>query len=78
MKRIVGILKICDRRILRYIAGVTLTWEDGLRSEEMAERCGVETSHVLLRRMSLRRLGHVRTAARGKGGGRRRASVVGA
>ena len=33
--------------MLRYIAGVP--WEDGLRSEEVVERCNVETLDVLLR-----------------------------
>ena len=37
-----------------------VTWEDGLRSEEVAERCGVETLDVLLRRRRLRWFAHVK------------------
>ena len=33
--------------MLRFIASVT--WEDGLRSEEMLERCNVKTFDMLLR-----------------------------
>ena len=57
-ERITSILTSCDRRMLRYMAGVT--WRDGLRSEEVAERCGVETLDVLLRRRRLRWFGHVK------------------
>ena len=39
------------------MAGVTC--RDGLKSEEVAERCGVETLDVLLRRIKLRWFGHV-------------------
>ena len=53
-----SILTSCDRRLLRYMAGVT--WEDGIRSEEVAERCGVEPLDVLLRRRRLRWFGHVK------------------
>ena len=35
-ERIASVLTNCDRRMLRYIAGVA--WEDNLRSEEMTER----------------------------------------
>ena len=37
-----------------------VTWEDGLRSEEVAERCGVETLDVLLRRRRLPWFDHVK------------------
>ena len=57
-ERIASILTSCDRRMLRYMAGVS--WEDRLRSQEVAERCGVETLDVLLRRRRLRWFGHVR------------------
>ena len=57
-ERILSILTSCDRRMLRYMAGVT--WRDRLRSEEVAERCGVETLDVLLRRRRLRWFGHVK------------------
>ena len=39
-EKIASILTSCDRRMMRYMAGVT--WRDGLRSEEVAERCGLE------------------------------------
>ena len=29
----------CDRRMLRYMAGVN--WQDGVSSEEVAKRCGL-------------------------------------
>ena len=47
-----------NRRLLRLIAGAT--WKDGLRSEEVAKRCGMETLNVLLRRKRLDLYGHVR------------------
>ena len=45
----------CDRRMLRYMAGVT--WRDRVRSAEVARRCGVRESGDVLR---VRRLGVVR------------------
>ena len=51
-ERIASILTSFGRRMLRYIDDVTL--EDGLRSEVVAERCGVETLDGLLRRRRLR------------------------
>ena len=57
-ERVANILTSCDRRMLRYMAGVT--WRDRLRSEEVAERCGVDTLDVLLRRRRLRWFGHVK------------------
>ena len=50
------------------MAGVT--WEDGLRSAEVVERCGVETLDVLLRRKMLRWLGHVKRRGEGEVPGR--------
>ena len=38
--RLRGVLTSCDRRMLRYIAAVSLL--DHVRSEEVADRCGVE------------------------------------
>ena len=32
-------MKKCDRRMLRYMAGVK--WQDGVLSEEVAKRCGL-------------------------------------
>ena len=37
--RLEGILLSCDRRMLRYMTGVT--WRDRVRSAEVARRCGV-------------------------------------
>ena len=36
------ILRKCDRRMLRYMARVK--WQDGVSSEEVARRCGLEIS----------------------------------
>ena len=44
-ERVANVLTSCDRRMLRYMAGVT--WRDGLRSGEVAEGCGVETLDVV-------------------------------
>ena len=33
------IIKKCDRRMMRYMAGVK--WQDGVSSEELAKRCGL-------------------------------------
>ena len=49
--RLEGILLSCDRRMLRYMAGVT--WRDRVRSVEVA-RCGVRELDDVLR---VRRLG---------------------
>ena len=57
-ERLANVLTSCDRRMLRYMAGVT--WRDGLRSEEVAVRCGVEMLDVVLRRKRLRWFGHVK------------------
>ena len=51
-QRIASIVTSCDIGMLRYIVG--LTWEDGLKSKEVVERCEVETLDVLLRRRRLR------------------------
>ena len=37
-----------------------MTWEDGLRSEEVAEKYRVETLDMLLRRRTLRWFSHVK------------------
>ena len=34
------IMRKCDRRMLRYMAGIK--WQDGVSSEEVARRCSLE------------------------------------
>ena len=58
LDRLRGVLTSCDRRMLRYIAAVSLL--DHVRSEEVADRCGVEPLEVVMRRRRLRWYGHVR------------------
>ena len=48
----------CDRRMLRYMAGVRL--QDHVRSEVVAERCGLRQIDEALRIRRLRWYGHVR------------------
>ena len=57
-RRLEKILVRSDRRMLRYMAGVT--WRDDIRSVEVARRCGVEELDVVLRRRRLRWFGHVK------------------
>ena len=57
-KRVQAILTSCDRRMLRYMAGVA--WQDRVSSEEVARRCGVEVLENVLRRRRLRWFGHVK------------------
>ena len=56
-KRMEDRMQACDRRMLRYMAGVTLA--DRIPSEEVASRCGVEEVAALMRRGRLRWFGHV-------------------
>ena len=56
--RIQGIVTSCDRRILRYMAGVSL--RDRFRSEEAARRCAVDAVETVMRERRLRWFGHVR------------------
>jgi hypothetical protein len=51
--RLENILRCCDRRMLRYMAGVR--WQD---SGEVARRCEVEELEVELRRRKLRWFGY--------------------
>lgn len=55
--RIERILVSCDRKMLRYMAGVT--WRDQVSSEEVASRCDLLELHSLLTRRRLRWFGHV-------------------
>ena len=51
-------VKSSDQKMLRHMAGVRLV--DGVRSEELRERCGLEDIIDVLRRRRLRWFGHVR------------------
>ena len=51
-------LENCDRRMLRYMAGVSLS--DRVTSEEVAGRCGVKSLAVVMRESRLRWYGHVK------------------
>ena len=55
--RLEGILLSCDRRMFRYMAGVT--WRDRVRSAEVARRCGVRELGDVLRVRRLGWFGHV-------------------
>ena len=58
--RLLGILRSCDRRMMRYMAGVR--WQDGVSSKEVAERCDIMELEGRLRQGRLRWFGHVRRA----------------
>jgi hypothetical protein len=58
--RVENILRFCDHRMLRCMAGVR--WQYRVSSEEVTRRCGVEEIVVELRRRRLRWLGHVTKA----------------
>ncbi len=60
--RLMEVLR-CDRRMLRYMAGVR--WQDGRSSGEVAEMCGVEDLSAKLRQRRLRWFGHVERAGGG-------------
>ena len=51
-------IQACDRRMLRYMAGVTL--EDRVASEEVARRCRVKPVLTVVREGRLRWFGHVK------------------
>ena len=57
-QRMEEVLRGCDRRMLRYMAGVK--WMDGVSSAEVAERCGVRETGVVLRAKRLRWFGHIK------------------
>jgi len=52
------ILKSCDRRMLRYMAGVR--WQDRICNEDVAKRCGLKMIQDKLRQRRLQRFDHVR------------------
>ena len=56
-KRLKSVLVGCDRRMLRYMAGVTR--RDRVCCEEVARRCGVGMLEDALLRRRLRWFGHV-------------------
>ena len=58
--RLTEILLRCDRRMLRYMAGVK--WQDRMASSEVAGMCGVDDLSVKLRQKRLRWFGHVKRA----------------
>ena len=55
--RLTIILLSCDRKMLRYMAGVT--WRDRVSSLEVAGRCGVRVFGAVLRGRRLGWFGHV-------------------
>ena len=57
-KKIADRIQACDRRMLRYMAGVTLA--DRVASEEVARRCGVKPVLTVVREGRLRWFGHVK------------------
>ena len=56
--RVQSIMTSCDRRMLRYMAGVSLS--ERVRSEEVARRCRVDVVETVMRERRLRWFGHVR------------------
>ena len=57
-ERVLAILISCDRRMLRYMAGVS--WQDQISSLEVADRYGVDLLEHVLRKRRLRWCGHVK------------------
>ena len=57
-KKLEETLQSCDRRMLRYMAGVSLA--DRVLSTEVASRCGVKPLTVVMRENRLRWYGHVK------------------
>ena len=52
------IMRKCDRRMLRYMAGVK--WQDGVSSEEVAKRFGLGDIQERIRQGRLQWFGHVK------------------
>ncbi len=61
--RLMDVLQRCDRRMLRYMAGVT--WQDRRSRREVGEMCRVEDLSVNLGKRRLRWFGHVEKAKEG-------------
>ena len=55
--RVRNILITCDRKMLRYMAGIS--WEDRVRSDEVARRCGLVEIDRIISAKRLRWFGHV-------------------
>ena len=62
-RKLEDILKSCDRRMLRYMAGVR--WQDRISSEEVAKRCGLKEIQEKIRQRRLQWYGHVRREEEG-------------
>ena len=56
-QKIEEILKRCDNRMLRFMAGVH--WEDQLTNDDVTEVCGIVKLECRLRAQRLRWFGHV-------------------
>ena len=56
-QKLENVIRICDRRKLRFMAGVSLG--DAESSREVAESCGVTELGILLKERRLRWYGHV-------------------
>jgi len=57
-KRIENIMKQCDRRMLRYMTGVS--WADRIPSVDVAKICGLTDIQGKMRQRRLQWFGHVR------------------
>lgn len=62
-EKLEDILKSCDGRMLRYMAGVR--WQDRISTEEVSNRCGVRKIQDKLRYRRLQWFGHVKREAEG-------------
>ena len=71
-QKLENVIRSCDRRMLRFMAGVSLG--DAVSSREVAESCGVKELGILLRERRLRWYGHV--VRRGEGEPLRRVREV--
>ena len=71
-KKIEDILKHCDRKMMRYMAGVR--WTDRISSVEVAWRCGLTDIQGKIRQRRLQWFGHVRREK--DGGGLRRVEEI--
>ena len=63
-QRLERVIISCDRRMLRYMAGVRL--QEHVSSEEVAGRCGLRQIDDVLRTTRLRWYGHVRRREEGE------------
>ena len=63
-QRLERVIVSCDRRMLRYMAGVRL--QEHVPSEEVASRCGLRQISEVLRTRRLRWYGHVRRREEGE------------